>query len=218
MKCMSCEADIPSEWKAAIASNNCPKCGDVIMDDNTKKLFDELNSIMQRLEDAPEGVKDLLLSNYGLVTVEQAKQLVPEPTPQNLKIASNPVQQYLARSNSPKLAQRENLRDLVRRIQDVQSDEEPESVFVEPEIEDVPAPPTLAKKVLENNSLLVGSGNAPPPTEDEINALSGVLNVEQPDNTEIPAALQEDRLKRLEQRRRVASGVSGDKGTFRRGS
>lgn len=219
---MSCETNIPAEWQAAIESNNCPRCGNVILDDDTKKLFDELRSLMVKMDEAPEGVKELLLSNYNLVTVEQAKKMGPENIPNNLKVAANPVQQWLARSAAPKLAQRENLKDLVQRIQDVQSEEDNSMLYVDPDMieDEVPmqSHPTLAKKILENNSVIMGSGNVPPPTPAEKQALMNALQDSSAMDgiDDLPEALQHDRMNRLEQRRRVASGVGGGSGTFHR--
>jgi len=221
---MSCETNIPSEWQSAIATNNCPKCGDVIMDDVTKQLFDELHSLMKRLEEAPEGIKELLLSNYDLVTTAQVKKMGPENMPNNLKVAHNPVQQYLARSAAPKLAERENLRDLVKRIQDVQAEENDAGMLMIDSnsiMGDVPMQQSssLAKTVLQNNSVLI-SGDSEPHTDADKQALVAAL-ASAGDDVEgiedLPPALQQDRLRRLEQRRRVASGASGKKGTFRRG-
>lgn len=216
MKCMSCETDIPSEWQAAITANNCPKCGDVIMDDATKNLFDELKSVMMKLDSAGDEIKSLLLSNYNLVVADKISNVAnPEDHSSSLKIAKNPVQEWLARSNAPNLAKRENLKDLVRRIQETQS--EP----YEGDIEDISSEQLpdeqSAKTVLENNSLLTGKENTPPPTPEEKKQLITLLANSGLDGIdELPPALQEDRIRRLEQRRRVASGVGGDKGTFRR--
>ncbi len=66
MKCMSCGAIIPPEFKAAIASNICAGCGGEIMNEATLELLDELKEALQEMPNDPEGIAGWLLSHYEM--------------------------------------------------------------------------------------------------------------------------------------------------------
>lgn len=218
MKCMSCEANIPAEWQAAITRNSCPACGGQIMTDQIKRVSDNLRTVVDQLVELGEEQMDLLLDTFGL-----RRKPVPgtrhareeDPLPSGLKIASNPVQDFLSRTNAPHLAKRhERIKDILTRIEDAQDEEELGAAMEEYESES-PQPnrmPTMGR-ALENNVLTDGSG--PPPTPEEIAALQATLGDDIPDfDPDLHPALQKDRMKRLMQSRSVANG-SGQ-GSFRR--
>ncbi len=64
MKCMSCGADIPPVWVAALNSNKCPGCNGPIMNEASQELLKELADALQRMPNDPQGVAGWLLSNY----------------------------------------------------------------------------------------------------------------------------------------------------------
>jgi hypothetical protein len=114
MKCMSCNADIPPQWVKAIQSNICPGCGEQIMNEASKELLDELRGAISRMPNDAEGLAGWILSNYELRKVGDAepvnfhrksskKQTEDEEVSEmKLKIANNPVQQFLKRTNVEK--------------------------------------------------------------------------------------------------------------------
>lgn len=208
MKCMSCEAEIPSKWQACIVNNLCPQCGGVIMDSNTKVLLDELHNVMTKLEASPEGVMDLLLSNYNLKKFSEKEVESGVDITSGLKMAESPVQDFLRRTASPHLAQRrDKIKDILGRIS--QSDDGHEEY--EPEY-DPEVPMMTQTEMLQNNSLVSGG---PPPTVQEKDQLQTMFGEEEPEvDQSLHPALQKDRLKRLAQSRGVASG--GGDGGFRR--
>ena len=218
MKCMSCEIVIPPEWKACIVSNLCPKCGGAIMDDETKFLVGEMSTLLKKIELAAEGVKEVVLSSFNLQEFNSAKQQGPEVFT-GLKIAENPVQQFLARGN-PKLAKREPLSEIVKRVQATQETVDYEvsegEEFVEQdytEDEYIPEQPTItAKSLLAKNSLIMSNSQ-----QDQVSDQQLVQAFGDPADVvdDLPEALQVDRLKRLRQRHGVATGTG--MGSFRRG-
>lgn len=222
MKCMSCEADIPSEWTSCIANNLCPKCGASIMDMATKDMFDELNNVMAKLKLAPEGVMDLVLSSFNLREIgaaELAQEIESHDSiPAGLKTAHNPVQEWLARSNAPHLAKRtDKIRDILKKVQDKEGDVlEIDYNDVEIEDEGIPSPMMTYKDALANNVIVAGGGD--PPTPEETAQLEEAFgnDVGEVVDPSLHPALQQDRVKRLMQSRGVAQG--GGQGSFRRTS
>lgn len=216
MKCMSCDANIPAEWQAAISNNSCPACGGQIMDDHIKVVSDNLRTIVGQLVELGEEQMDLLLDTFGLRRKPvpgspQARE--EEALPANLKIANNPVQDFLSRTNAPHLAKRqERIKDILTRIESAQDD--PVDMMAGDEEYEPPAQPMVSvKQALENNTLTSGGG--PPPSPEEIAALEASLGADVPEiDTDLHPALQKDRMKRLIKSRGVASG-SGQ-GSFRR--
>jgi hypothetical protein len=61
---MSCGADIPPVWVAALNSNKCPGCNGPIMNEASQELLKELADALQRMPNDPQGVAGWLLSNY----------------------------------------------------------------------------------------------------------------------------------------------------------
>jgi len=56
MKCKSCNEDIESRMKKALAANECPYCGGNILDKESMRQLLDLNSVLesQRFTDSPE--------------------------------------------------------------------------------------------------------------------------------------------------------------------
>lgn len=207
MQCMNCSTVIPSEWQACIVSNICPKCGNNIMDDNTKQLSDNLGAIIKLLEEAPDGIMELLLTNYGLKKIDkndQDKNVVQneENLSNSLKIPKNSVHDWLKRSGAPHLANRNvKMKDILEKINSAGSDDvyddnidydddDEEILSVQEEMLDQ-YPKNITEQVFE-------------PDEELVNKLDKNLH----------PALQQDRLKRLMQSRGVSQG--GGLGPFRR--
>jgi hypothetical protein len=63
---MSCGAEMPPEFKAAIQNNLCAACGGELMNDASLELLDELKEALERMPNDPEGVAGWLLSNYEM--------------------------------------------------------------------------------------------------------------------------------------------------------
>lgn len=206
MKCMACEEVIPAEWKACLVSNICPKCGGQIMDDTIKGLLGSLRNAVDELSKVPEETMDMLLSNCGLCRKVNAKNVVMENNPA-LKIAPNSMQEFLARSKAPHLANRENSKDLKDLVKQIRNREEPEIV----EEEDIPM------NVIAKGDELVDPNLTPPTLQEIQKIVSSIADAGESDLggfMDLPPALQQDRLNRLEQRRKITSGVGGG---FRRG-
>lgn len=77
MKCMSCDADIPPQWVAAIAKNECPGCSGQIMTDESVELMSELSEAMALMPNNPQGLAGWLLTHYTLRKIGTAEP-VPE--------------------------------------------------------------------------------------------------------------------------------------------
>lgn len=73
MKCMSCAAEIPPEWVAAIKNNHCPGCDGEIMNEASQELLAELATAMERMPNNPQGLAGWLLSNYKLMKIGSAQ-------------------------------------------------------------------------------------------------------------------------------------------------
>lgn len=140
MKCMSCQAEIPPSFVYALQINQCPGCSGKIMDDISIQLLTELKEAIVKMAEDPkglaEGLAGWILSNYNVTkigeTVEPTnfhrkpianskKQSKQGP---KLKIANNPVHDFLKRTNASKgLENRPDLRELVNTINSGNVDE-----------------------------------------------------------------------------------------------
>lgn len=112
MKCVSCNAEIPPAFVAAIQKNICPGCDGPIMTDESKKLMDDLKEAMVKMPNDPEGLAGWLLSTYDLFpkgTVEptsfhrkrQAQEMDSEGRP--LKRANSASEIFMKRANVDKI-------------------------------------------------------------------------------------------------------------------
>jgi hypothetical protein len=70
---MSCAAEIPPEWVAAIKNNHCPGCDGEIMNESSQELLAELAAAMERMPNNPQGLAGWLLSNYKLMKIGTAQ-------------------------------------------------------------------------------------------------------------------------------------------------
>lgn len=78
MKCKSCEGDVPPKFAHAIARNECPLCGEAIMDEELQVILVELRNCMLGVAQYPEAIFDWLKSNYKLYTEEEVQARVKE--------------------------------------------------------------------------------------------------------------------------------------------
>lgn len=69
MKCESCEVQIDPKWKNAIEKNECPFCGECIMDNNLKDLLLSAKEIFDELmeENYKDAFIDWIKANYNFV-------------------------------------------------------------------------------------------------------------------------------------------------------
>jgi len=238
MQCMNCSGDIPPQWVNAIQKNECPGCGEAIMDEASKELLDELRSAMERMPNDPEGLAGWLLSNYRLRKVgdaeptdfHRARPAQPERF-DNLKIADNPKNVFLHRAGMTReLARRQQtLSEIASHINDVGDGTVSVDLEEVDEYEGLDEYEALAlaqsnsavggssaRKALHNNALLI-QGEGPPVTSVEAEAIAQALGQQMPaPQDDLPPALQADRHKRLRAQHDLASG--GKPGAFSRGS
>lgn len=66
MKCVSCEFEIDPKWKHAVDMNQCPSCGNAIMDENLKSLLATLSKTVDSLAEFPDVLEDWM-KTYGYV-------------------------------------------------------------------------------------------------------------------------------------------------------
>lgn len=73
MKCQSCQVTIDPKWKNAIEKNECPFCGDVIMDVVLKDLLTEAKELFTELmkEEYKSSFVDWIRANYSFVLTNQ---------------------------------------------------------------------------------------------------------------------------------------------------
>jgi hypothetical protein len=112
MKCCNCQIEIPPAWKAAITSNQCPACGEAIMNDSMQELMGELKSALEAMPNDPEGLAGWLLSHYQLTKVGSGepvqefygtkKQPAKEAGVTNIKIPENRIQTFLKQAGIKK--------------------------------------------------------------------------------------------------------------------
>ncbi len=250
MRCMSCEADIPPQWVNAIQSNQCPGCGGEIMNSSAKELLDELTHAIERMPNNPQGVAGWLLSNYQFRKIGSA-----EPTEQfhtkrarhaagqgddfdsaGLKIANNPVQALLKRTDAYKNIQAtraklasgartdkmQQLAAMAAGIAEVDGDlygdglpdvQAGEEEYYDDEDEVViERGPKLSRQLATGATLL--DATAKPLTPEELSALASSVQTEDDDADTAHRVLQAQRLKRLRAQQGVAEG--GGHGVFRR--
>ncbi len=73
MICISCQTEINPKWKAAIDKNECPFCGDVILDEKLKELLSTLHGLFDALQEYPAELDDWLLSNFQYIKTSSDK-------------------------------------------------------------------------------------------------------------------------------------------------
>lgn len=252
MFCESCKIQIPPAWVLVIAKNECPACGGAIMSETSKALLSELKEAMAKMPNDPEGLAGWLLSNYTLSKIGDAEPTThfnrkpsvsdrkPNKKDPQLKIAKNPVADFLKRTNAAKgLENRQDLKELVETINSGIDDdlygtgEELETEFdenidyenetdsyIEAEELDPYEQAELNRKnfrsvknAAENNSLVLpgAPGQRPLSRQDQAAISAAIQNGP---NLDAVGALNEARKARLQKSRDVANG--GGSGSFRR--
>ncbi len=114
MRCNSCGADIPPEFKHSVEANCCAGCGGPIMTDADKELLNELADAINRMPHDSFGIASWLMSNYIFEKIGDAKPVEKFHNKrnaaiqraddgidrENLKIAENPTEEFLKRTDS----------------------------------------------------------------------------------------------------------------------
>jgi hypothetical protein len=180
MQCMSCGANIPPEWVNAIQSNICPGCGGEIMNGPAKELLDELSAAMARMPNDPQGVAGWLMSNYRLQKVgsgaptehfhRQGRSVAGDIDTSNLKIADNPVDQFLGRTDfsnrvkdtQAKIGQMKNNK-LAKLAQSIHEEPDPygfEQRQAESAVEDVSNEDIAAMRAMMNSGMNPFAGSS----------------------------------------------------------
>ncbi len=68
---MSCEEEVDPRWKFAISKNECPNCGQPIMNEGLKDLLESLGAIMTELKlEFSTEVDEWLASNYHYIRTD----------------------------------------------------------------------------------------------------------------------------------------------------
>lgn len=66
MKCISCNEDISAKFHHSISKNECPFCGQNIIDQKLQELLASLKTLMDNGKDYMPQIEDWLQSNYNL--------------------------------------------------------------------------------------------------------------------------------------------------------
>lgn len=73
MKCQTCNAVIPPEWKSAISSNLCPACGDKIYNTDVAELICGLADALSKMPNDAVAIAGWMVSNYEIRKIGDAK-------------------------------------------------------------------------------------------------------------------------------------------------
>lgn len=142
MKCFSCNVEIPVSFVAALAANTCPGCSGPIQTEESIEFMDELSEAFERMPNDPQGIAGWILSNYRLNKIgdeappeqfhrpltdeEKAAQQQAAQQAGGIKIAPNPVDEFLSRTSHSDNAssERQNkLKEMARNIKSGNADE-----------------------------------------------------------------------------------------------
>lgn len=66
MKCKSCTGDVLVTWTAALAKNECPFCGEKILQQEELEFILSLKEALQKMDANPEQIAFWLFENYHL--------------------------------------------------------------------------------------------------------------------------------------------------------
>lgn len=66
MKCKSCTGEVLVTWTAALAKNECPFCGEKILQQEELEFILSLKEALQKMEANPEQIAFWLFENYHL--------------------------------------------------------------------------------------------------------------------------------------------------------
>lgn len=235
MRCCNCKTDIPPEWQGVFKSNVCPACGDSVMDDTAKQLLDELAEAMEKMPNNALGVASWLFSNYELNKIGEAKPVEkfygekPKLEEKQLKIATNPVEEMLKRTNQHRaISETKNklndrLTQMAQNIVELDVDNnmyggneppEEDEVEIDGEIPEQEFRSRRGSRALASENSLVDH-TVSPPTEDDIEAINELVNQSSdPGPDETLLEIKRQRLNRLKAQEAVTGGGGG---FFRRG-
>ena len=197
MICMSCGANIPPEWVAAIQENKCPGCAGQIMDEQSEQLLKELTEAIEKMPNDPAGLAGWLTSNYifekigdGAPTTKfHRQQSAPEMSREQLKHAPNPTEEFLKRTgeynrvqnsqtNIARLAQ--GTSKIAQMAKAIQAVDDPYGDATEPRrTEQDDNAEIVAEDLAAYKELTRNGGN--PFVEADISALTGRTTVREPD-------------------------------------
>lgn len=235
--CITCNADIPASWVAALNSGICPGCGGPIYSEEHQNLLEELKAAIQEMEKADiESIVGWLLSNYRMTKIgdakptefHRAKQNQPnaagpdDPMP-NLKQADNLLAENLKRAGMTQKSvdKMSQIRELVNHI-NKKAGGENEDVEMYPieetaEYEDYEQPVSKSAssiaRAMENNSMTVPASEPgiKPLQPNELAGLQKESNYEKIDG--IPKVLVDARMEKLRKQKAALDG----NGIIRRG-
>jgi hypothetical protein len=213
MKCINCQAEIDPKWVHCITLNNCPACGKEIMDNSSIDLLNELRTAISVMSQSDtevfvQGLAGWLLSNYHMEKIgtgEPTEFFTPKKpkiqqetsevvNKQGLKVASNPLQQFYKNAgvDAGRVSKLKNL------VQEINGVDEHSELDVEEDDNILPAEvkyPEYTKQVLD---AMVNKN-------DEHKVVSKQHFDDENDVDDLPPALQQDRLRRLEKQQAVGS-------------
>lgn len=217
MLCMSCNIDVPPQFIRSLATNNCPSCGDKIMDETCQNLLVELKEAMERMPNNPEGLAGWLVTNYRLTKVGDA-----QPTHfyskkdsaelQNIKINNNPVNKFLQRTNAGKdLSARQDIRVMAEQIGAIHDEEQQPDMIEDLDSDEyldsqLQTPKVLARDVLANNSLVSADAEKTKLSQIELKALVDKIQNSEQSGSDV---LNADRMRRLMKQQELADGNVG---------
>jgi hypothetical protein len=238
---MTCNADIPPAWVAAIQSGICPGCGGSLYSEEHKELMEGLREALVEMKNADaESITGWLTSNYKLTKIGEAAptEFHRKPTApvrqtssiveQNLKVANNNVQGYFERAGVPKhLQNRTRLEAMAKQLNQIGNEDVSEDMYPGAEQEDIyinedeaiqEQQGVLASQVLQNNSITVPSDNPniKPLSQHEIANINSMAQRDPQAGDDIPEILQQDRMQKLRNQKAALNGAG--QGSFRRGS
>lgn len=246
MKCITCSAEIPPQWVGAINRNICPGCDGPICSQEQIELLTEMREAFKQMDNSPECIVAWLLSNYTLRKVGAAEPVNFHRKPaeviqeKKLKIAKNPVQDFLKRKDASVAKTVEARKDFAEIVNQINSGEVEDPLYgngeeleSEIDIEGEEMDPyeeaefnrqqfKSTAKQLARHSLVMPGGR---PLDSEETAImmqevAGKTSSAIGAGENIPEALQQARLERLRKSRAIAGGGTMDfgseKGTFRR--
>lgn len=207
MKCMSCAVDIPEQWAKVIASNICPNCEEPIFNDFAMELMVELKEALEQMPNNPTGIAGWLLANYRMQKIGDAKPVTEfhdgskksnniPLNEQNLKIANNPLQEFIKRTGlDPNIANKH--KNLVAEIMSGDINEESDIQVDDNDIPETDDPEYTLKAI---RAMEGGSGK-------QMKRGQSSPQISDDGTDDLPPALQVDRLKRLQQQQNLANGI-----------